>query len=83
MATLLSLGAAWGRVGRAGNRRRNGRKISLIRPEVTPMAIQPAAALQRLLLPLDGTPTTAALLAPATALASRLAHRLICSMSPT
>ena len=46
--------------------------ILLIRPEVTPMAIQPGAALQRLLLPLDGTPTTAALLAPATALASRL-----------
>ena len=46
--------------------------ILLIRPEATPMAIQPGAALQRLLLPLDGTPTTAALLAPATALASRL-----------
>ena len=46
--------------------------ILLIRPEVTPMTIQPGAALQRLLLPLDGTPTTAALLAPATALASRL-----------
>jgi nucleotide-binding universal stress UspA family protein len=46
--------------------------ILLIRPEVTPMAIQPRGALQRLLLPLDGTPTTAALLAPATALASRL-----------
>jgi nucleotide-binding universal stress UspA family protein len=46
--------------------------ILLIRPEVTPMAIRPGAALQRLLLPLDGTPTTAALLAPATALASRL-----------
>ena len=48
------------------------RPILLIRPEVTPMAIRPGAALQRLLLPLDGTPTTAALLAPATALASRL-----------
>jgi nucleotide-binding universal stress UspA family protein len=48
------------------------RPILLIRPEATPMTIQPVAALRRLLLPLDGTPTTAALLAPATALASRL-----------
>ncbi len=46
--------------------------ILLIRPEATPVSIQPGAALRRLLLPLDGTPTTAALLAPATALASRL-----------
>jgi nucleotide-binding universal stress UspA family protein len=46
--------------------------ILLIRPEATPLAIRPGAALQRLLLPLDGTPTTAALLAPASALAGRL-----------
>jgi len=46
--------------------------ILLIRPEAAPVAIQPVAALRRLLLPLDGTPTTAALLAPATALASQL-----------
>jgi nucleotide-binding universal stress UspA family protein len=48
------------------------RPILLIRPEATPGAIQPGAALRRLLLPLDGTPTTAALLPPATGLASRL-----------
>jgi nucleotide-binding universal stress UspA family protein len=48
------------------------RPILLIRPEATPVAIRPGAALRRLMLPLDGTPTTAALLAPATALASRL-----------
>jgi len=46
--------------------------ILLIRPEATPLAIRPGAVLRRLLLPLDGTPTTAALLAPATGLASRL-----------
>ncbi len=46
--------------------------ILLIRPEATPGAFQPGAALRRLLLPLDGTPTTAALLTPATGLASRL-----------
>lgn len=46
--------------------------ILLIRPEATPVVIRPGAALQRLLLPLDGTPTTATLLVPATALASRL-----------
>jgi nucleotide-binding universal stress UspA family protein len=46
--------------------------ILLIRPEATPLAIRPGAVLQRLLLPLDGTPTTAALLAPASALAGRL-----------
>jgi nucleotide-binding universal stress UspA family protein len=46
--------------------------ILLIRPEATPLAIRPGAALQRLLLPLDGTPTTATLLVPATGLASRL-----------
>jgi nucleotide-binding universal stress UspA family protein len=46
--------------------------ILLIRPEATPLIIRPGAALQRLLLPLDGTPTTARLLVPATALASRL-----------
>jgi nucleotide-binding universal stress UspA family protein len=48
------------------------RPILLIRPEATPVAIRLGAALRRLVLPLDGTPTTAALLAPATALASRL-----------
>jgi nucleotide-binding universal stress UspA family protein len=48
------------------------RPILLIRPEATPVVIQPGTALQRLLLPLDGTPTTAALLVPATALAIRL-----------
>jgi len=46
--------------------------ILLIRPEATPLAMGPGAMLQRLLLPLDGTPTTAALLAPASALAGRL-----------
>ena len=46
--------------------------ILLIRPEATPVAIQPRAVLQRLLLPLDGTPTTATLLAPAMLLARRL-----------
>jgi nucleotide-binding universal stress UspA family protein len=46
--------------------------ILLIRPEATPLAIRPGAVLRRLLLPLDGTPTTAALLAPASALAGRL-----------
>jgi nucleotide-binding universal stress UspA family protein len=46
--------------------------VLLIRPEATPLAIGPGAALRRQLLPLDGTPTTAALLAPTTALASRL-----------
>ncbi len=50
--------------------------ILLIRPEATPLAIRPGAMLRRLLLPLDGTPTTAALLAPATGLASRLGAAL-------
>jgi nucleotide-binding universal stress UspA family protein len=48
------------------------RPILLIRPEATPGAVQPGAALRRLLLPLDGTPTTAALLPSATVLASRM-----------
>jgi len=48
------------------------RPILLIRPEATPLATRSGGALQRLLLPLDGTPTTAALLAPATELAHRL-----------
>jgi nucleotide-binding universal stress UspA family protein len=48
------------------------RPILLIRPEAVPVAIRSGTVLQRLLLPLDGTPTTAALLAPASALASRL-----------
>jgi nucleotide-binding universal stress UspA family protein len=48
------------------------RPILLIRPEATPLATRPGGALRGLLLPLDGTPTTAALLAPAT----KLAHRL-------
>jgi nucleotide-binding universal stress UspA family protein len=46
--------------------------ILLIRPEATSVTIQPRAALRRLLLPLDGTPTTATLLAPAMLLATRL-----------
>jgi nucleotide-binding universal stress UspA family protein len=48
------------------------RPILLIRPEATPLATRPGGAMRRLLLPLDGTPTTAALLAPAAELASRL-----------
>lgn len=68
---VIEPGRSLGRVARqviAGARQ----PILLIRPEATPLAIRPGAMLQRLLLPLDGTPTTAALLAPASALAGRL-----------
>jgi nucleotide-binding universal stress UspA family protein len=46
--------------------------ILLVRPEVAADFLAHRATLQHLLLPLDGTPTTAILLRPATALASRL-----------
>jgi len=46
--------------------------ILLIRPEAPPKLRLQGPALQRLLLPLDGTPTTARLLQPACALASQL-----------
>lgn len=46
--------------------------ILLIRPEVPPKLRLHGPALQRLLLPLDGTPTTARLLQPACMLASQL-----------
>ncbi len=48
------------------------RPLLLMRPEVAPDFLERGAALRHLLLPLDGTPTTATLLRPATALASRL-----------
>ncbi len=68
---IIEPGRSLGRVARqviAGARQ----PLLLIRPEATPLAMGPEAVLQRLLLPLDGTPTTAALLAPASALAGRL-----------
>lgn len=49
------------------------RPIVLVRPEAAMDFMQHGGLIQHLLLPLDGTPTTAALLPPATALASRLA----------
>jgi len=48
------------------------RQLLLIPPETVPASSAARPALRRLLLPLDGTPTTATALQPATALASRL-----------
>jgi nucleotide-binding universal stress UspA family protein len=49
-----------------------GRPVLLVRPEAAADTSARPAALRRLLLPMDGTPTTAAALGPAAALASRL-----------
>jgi nucleotide-binding universal stress UspA family protein len=46
--------------------------VLLVRPEAAESAASPPAPLCRLLLPLDGTPTTSTALRPATELASRL-----------
>lgn len=51
---------------------RTDRPILLVRPEAGAVNGRPPGPLRRLLMPLDGTPTTAAALAPATELASCL-----------
>jgi nucleotide-binding universal stress UspA family protein len=50
----------------------SGRPILLLRPEAVEAGGSPVAPLRRLLLPLDGTPTTSTALLPATELACRL-----------
>lgn len=65
-------GRTLGRVAEAVAAQATG-PIVLVRPEAATDFMQHGGLIQHLLLPLDGTPTTAALLPPATDLAGRLA----------
>ncbi|HEX6291177.1 MAG TPA: universal stress protein [Herpetosiphonaceae bacterium] len=69
---IVEPGRAFGRVAQAVAAEAT-RPIVMVRPEVATDFMEHGGSVRHVLLPLDGTPTTAALLRPATALASRLA----------